>query len=88
MLVHGGEFFTLRPGVLLLAIGLGLTLPLALGPISLGPYVFSLYTMLLGMVLTVAGVQSIYLGSLAQLFHDYSGAASARWLRCSITIVP
>jgi hypothetical protein len=37
--------------------------------------------MLLGMVLTVAGVQSIYLGCLAQLFHDYSGAASARWLR-------
>jgi glycosyltransferase involved in cell wall biosynthesis len=81
MLVHGGEFFTLRPGVLLLAIGLGLTLPLALGPISFGQYTFSLYTMLLGMVLTVAGVQSIYLGCLAQLFHDYSGAASARWLR-------
>src|ERR1017187_6299844 len=46
MLVHGAEFFAIRPGVWLLLIGLGLTLPLALGPISLGPYTFSLYTML------------------------------------------
>jgi hypothetical protein len=81
MLVHGAEFFAIRPGILLLSIGLGLTLPLALGPVSLGPYTFSLYTMLLGMVLTVAGMQSFYLGCLSQLFHDYSGRARHRWLQ-------
>jgi Glycosyl transferase family 2 len=81
MLVHGAEFFALRPGILLLSIGLGLTLPLALGPVSLGPYTFSLYTMLVGMALIVAGMQSIYLGCLSQIFHDYSGLARNRWLR-------
>lgn len=81
MLVHGAEFFALRPGILLLAIGLALTLPLALGPVSVGPYTFSLYTMLVGMALTLAGMQSFYLGCLSQLFHDYSGRACRSWLR-------
>jgi glycosyltransferase involved in cell wall biosynthesis len=81
MLVHGAEFFALRPGILLLSVGLALTLPLAFGPVSLGPYTFSLYTMLVGMALIVAGMQSFYLGCLSQLFHDYSGLARKRWLR-------
>jgi glycosyltransferase involved in cell wall biosynthesis len=81
MLVHGAEFFALRPGILLLVLGLALTLPLALGPVALGPYTFSLYTMLVGMALIVAGMQSFYLGCLSQLFHDYNGLARKRWLR-------
>ena len=81
MLVHGAEFFALRPGMMLLSLGLLLTLPLSFGPVSLGPYTFSLYWMLFGMTLSVAGLQSFYLGCLAQLFHDYSGRARARWLR-------
>jgi hypothetical protein len=81
MLVHGGEFFSLRPGLLLLTLGLMLTLPLSLGPLTIGGYTFSKYWMLLGMTATVAGLQSFYLGCLSQLFHDYSGRAHARWLR-------
>lgn len=81
MLVHGAEFFALRPGLLLFIIGLCLTLPLSLGPIEVGSYVFSLYTMLVGMALTIAGLQSFYLGCLSQLFHDYRGRARNRWLR-------
>ncbi len=54
MLVHGAEFFALRPGLFLLAIGLALTLPLSLGPVSIGSFTFSLYWMLLGMTLSVA----------------------------------
>lgn len=81
MLVHGAEFFALRPGILLLLVGLALTLPLALGPVAVGPYTFSLYTMLVGMALIVAGMQSFYLGCLSQLFHDYNGLARKRWLR-------
>jgi hypothetical protein len=81
MLVHGAEFFALRPGLSLLAVGLLLTLPLSLGPISLGHYTFSLYWMLFGMTMSVVGLQSFYLGCLSQLFHDYSGLARARWLR-------
>jgi Glycosyl transferase family 2 len=81
MLVHGAEFFALRPGLLMLMLGLSLTLPLSLGPVTIGGYVFSLYWMLLGMTISVAGQQSFYLGCLSQLLHDYTGRAHARWLR-------
>jgi glycosyltransferase involved in cell wall biosynthesis len=79
--VYGAEFFTFRPGIALLALGLLLTVPLALGPLAIGPVHFSLYWMLLGLTLTVVGLQSFYAGCLAQVLHDYTGAARRRWLR-------
>jgi hypothetical protein len=81
MFVYGADFFAFRPGLVLLAIGLVLTLPLSFGPITVGPIHFSLYWMLLGMTLTILGLQSFYMGCLAQVLHDYSGAARRRWLR-------
>jgi len=33
------------------------------------------------MTLTLLGLQSFYMGCLAQVLHDYSGAARRRWLR-------
>lgn len=80
MLVHGAEFFSLRPGLGLLAVGLLLTLPLSFGPVTLGRYTLSLYWMLLGMTLSIAGLQSFYLGCLSQMFHDYNGRAKDHWL--------
>jgi glycosyltransferase involved in cell wall biosynthesis len=81
MLIHGAEFFALRPGLCLWAIGLVFTLALSLGPVSIRGYTFSVYWMLLGMALSITGLQSFYLGCLSQLFHDYNGGARARWLR-------
>jgi hypothetical protein len=81
MLIHGAEFFALRPGLCLLSLGLAITLPLSLGPVTIGGYTFSLYWMLLGMTLSILGLQSFYLGCLSQLFHDYTGRARQRWLR-------
>lgn len=81
MFVYGAEFFTLRPGLVLLTAGLLLTLPLALGPVQLGPVHFSLHWMLLGLTLVVVGLQSFYVGCLAQVLHDYTGVARRRWLR-------
>jgi len=81
MLVHGAEFFALRPGAILLALGLALSLPLSFGPVTAGRYVFSLHWMLVGVALSFAGLQSFYLGCLSQLFHDYTGKARGRWLR-------
>jgi hypothetical protein len=81
MFVYGADFFAFRPGLVLLALGVLLTLPLSLGPITIGPVHFSLYWMLLGMTLTLLGLQSFYMGCLAQVLHDYSGAARRRWLR-------
>lgn len=81
MFVYGAEFFVLKPGISLLALGLGLSLPLSLGPVRVGPVHFSLYWMLLGLTLTLLGLQSFYLGCLAQILHDYTGSARRRWLR-------
>ncbi|MDQ6878010.1 MAG: glycosyltransferase family 2 protein [Candidatus Dormibacteraeota bacterium] len=79
--VYGAEFFTLKPGLLLLALGLLLTVPLSLGPLSIGRLHFSLHWMLLGLTLITLGLQSFYVGCLAQVLHDYTGAARRRWLR-------
>jgi hypothetical protein len=35
--------------------------------------------MLLGLTLTTLGLQSVYLGALAQVFFDYSGEKTNRW---------
>jgi len=81
MFVYGAEFFTFRPGLVIFALGLLLTLPLAVGPVTVGPVHFSLHWMLLGLTLTVVGLQSFYVGCLAQVLHDYTGMARKRWLR-------
>jgi hypothetical protein len=79
MFIYGAAFFLYRPGFVMLALGLLLLLPLSLGPVTLGPIVFQLHWMLLGLTLATLGLQSIYLGILVQVFFDYSGAATQRW---------
>jgi glycosyltransferase involved in cell wall biosynthesis len=81
MFVYGADFFVLRPGLVVLALGLLLTLPLSFGPIDLGFITFSLYWMLAGVTLTVLGLQNFYLGVLAQVLYDGTGKARERWLR-------
>ena len=80
MFVYGADFFVLKPGLLLLALGLLLTLPLSFGPVTIGAVTFSLYWMLAGMTLSVVGLQCFFLGCIAQVLYDYTGAARARWL--------
>ena len=79
MFVYGADFFLLKPGVVMLALGLVLTLPLSGGPITIGPITFSLYWMLAGLTLAVLGLQNFYLGCLAQVLHDYTGRSRRRW---------
>lgn len=79
MFIYGADFFALRPGVALLALGVLLTVPLAGGPIEIGSTTLSLYTMLLGLLLTVIGLQGIFLGCIAQVLFDYTGDATRRW---------
>jgi glycosyltransferase involved in cell wall biosynthesis len=81
MFVYGASFFLYKPGFVLLALGLLLTLPQAVGSNRLGPITLSLHWMLLGLTLAVLGLQSVYLGVLAQVLFDYTGAATERWLR-------
>jgi glycosyltransferase involved in cell wall biosynthesis len=81
MFVYGAEFFVLKPGLILLALGLLLTIPLSGGVIDVGFASLSLYTMLLGFALSVVGLQSFCLGCLAQVLFDYTGRARRRWSR-------
>ncbi len=80
MFIYNGEFFALRPGLALLALGLLLVLPLSAGPIQVGAVTFNLFTMLFGVALAVLGLNSFFFGCFAQIFCDYSGAARRRWL--------
>jgi glycosyltransferase involved in cell wall biosynthesis len=82
MFVYGADFFALKPGLVLLGLGLLFTLPLALGPVTIGSITFSLYWMLFGAMLTILGLQSVFLGCIAQvLYDDCTGRARRRWER-------
>jgi glycosyltransferase involved in cell wall biosynthesis len=81
MFVYGASFFLYRPGFILLVLGLVLTLPLSFGAITLGPITFSIHWMLLGLTLTTLGLQCVYLGAIAQVFYDYTGGITRRWLK-------
>ena len=81
MFVYGSDFFILKPVLFVFLIGLLMTLPLAAGPITIGSISLSLYWMLIGMTLTIIGLQAFLLGCVAQLLFDYSGRARARWLK-------
>jgi glycosyltransferase involved in cell wall biosynthesis len=81
MFVYGANFFLYKPGLVLLALGLLLTLPLSFGPVRLGPVYFQLHWMLLGVSLSILGLQCVYMGVLSQVFFDYSGRRTERWFR-------
>jgi glycosyltransferase involved in cell wall biosynthesis len=80
MFVYGPDFFLLRPGLVFFALGLLLAVPLSLGPITIGPIRFSVYWLLLGTTLTITGLQAFLLGCISQVFFDYRGRATRRWL--------
>src|SRR5580698_8394278 len=79
--VHGASFFLYKPGMVLLAAGLLLTLPLSAGPVTVGPITFSLHWMLLGVTLAILGLQSVFMGILAKSLLDFSGVQSRKWSR-------
>jgi glycosyltransferase involved in cell wall biosynthesis len=80
MFVYGADFFVLRPGLAMLWTGVLLMLAVMFGPISIGPVTFSLYWMLMGVTLAILGLQSFYLGCLAQVLNDLTGDARRRWI--------
>ncbi len=80
MLVNGVDFFVLKPGLILLALGLLLTVPLMGGPVTIGRITFSLHWMLAGLALSILGLQSFCCGCIAQVLYDYSGKNTKRWL--------
>lgn len=67
MVQHSADIFLLRPGLLLLVVGILLMLPQRL----------SLNWALAGLTVAVVGLQSFYLGCVAEVIYVYS----RRWLR-------
>ena len=78
MLVHGVNFFLLKPGAVLLALGLLFLIPLAFGPLTLGPVSVSLNTMLLAMAAATLGLSMVYFGGIASILFDYSDTVRPR----------
>jgi hypothetical protein len=62
-------------------VGIPLAAVPAFGAIDIGPVTLSLYWMLLGMILTLVGLQGVFLGCIAQVLFDYTGEATTRWMR-------
>jgi glycosyltransferase involved in cell wall biosynthesis len=69
MLVYTPDSFLLKPGMVLAALGLLLSLALARGPIMIGHIGFSLHWMLLGVTCTTLGYSCIQIGLLARVMH-------------------
>lgn len=80
MLIYRADFFVLKPGFFLFVAGLLIATPLSGGPITIGSVTFNLYWMLLGLTLTVLGLESLLFGCLAQAFCEYGGNARAKWM--------
>lgn len=79
MFVYRADYFMLKPGIVLLILGLLLTAPLTAGNISIASFTFGLYWMLVGVALSIIGLQSFFFGCLAQVFCEYSPKARERW---------
>jgi glycosyltransferase involved in cell wall biosynthesis len=78
MLTYGVNFFLLKPGFALLALGLMFLLPLTFGPFSIGPAGFSLNTMLLAMAVATLGLSMVFSGFIASVLFDYSDTLQPR----------
>ena len=69
MLVYSPDSFLLKPGIMLMALGLVLSLTLATGPVMVGNIGFSLYWMLFGVTCATLGYSLIQIGVLARVMH-------------------
>jgi hypothetical protein len=72
MFVYGVAAFLLRPGQILMGIGLVLLLMPTFGPVTFGPLVFSLYWQLLGAFAFMLGTNAFFLGLNVRTFFDYT----------------
>jgi hypothetical protein len=78
MLIHGVDFFLIKPGAVLLVLGLLLLVPLAFGPRTIGPMSISLNTMLLAMAVATLGLSMLFFGGTAAILFDYSDTLRKR----------
>ncbi|MBI2978098.1 MAG: glycosyltransferase family 2 protein, partial [Rhodospirillales bacterium] len=80
MLIYGADFFVMKPGLLMLAVGLATILALSAGPLRVGGVTLSLNTMMVGATFSIIGLACVFLGCMAETLYDPTGAARGRWL--------
>ncbi len=80
MFVLGAEFFLVKPGVVLLAVGMAINILTAAGAVTVGPVTLSVFWKLVGVTLVVLGLQSFCMGQLARVLHDCDGRFTERLL--------
>jgi glycosyltransferase involved in cell wall biosynthesis len=78
MLVHGVNFFLIKPGAVLLALGLLFLVPLTFGTLTIGPMSVSLNTMLLATAVATLGLSMLFFGGIAAILFDYSDTVRKR----------
>jgi hypothetical protein len=78
ILTYGVDFFLLKPGAVLLMLGLMVLVALSSGPVSIGPFTFSLDAMLLALTVATFGLSMVFCGLLARALFDYSGKLQSR----------
>ena len=81
MFIYGSDFFLVKPGMLLIALGLLLTLPVTFGDLELGSFALSLNWQFLGVGVLAVGCQTLFFGCIAQVLFDYTGSNGHRWRR-------
>src|SRR5918994_2162784 len=81
MFIYGSDFFLVKPGMLLIALGLLLTLPVTFGDLDLRSFALSLNWQFLGVGVLAVGCQTLFFGCVAQVLFDYRGSNSHRWRR-------
>jgi len=78
MMLHSPTTIVLFPGLLLWLVGVGLTLPLAFGPIVINGRHIDIHCMIMGGLLNLVGIQIILIGLLAKAYAHLSGLRSDR----------
>jgi hypothetical protein len=90
MMMYAPHAFLTRPGFLLLALGLVLSMALAPGPVDVAGIGLSLHWMLAGVTLATVGYSAAQLGIIAELRHHVERplarriAAALGWFRGTI----
>ena len=80
MFLYAPDFFLLRPGLVLLALGLLVSGALAPGPFVALGIGFDLHWMLLGVVAATVGYSAVQLALLARVFYDFDRRQTDRLL--------
>ncbi|WCL51267.1 glycosyltransferase family 2 protein [Leptospira sp. GIMC2001] len=80
MFLFGVDFFIFVPGIIMLISGLMLSLPLTFGPIQIGTFSLSIHWMLVGITLSIIGLQSFFLGLISKTIYDYRNIKSKKWI--------